>query len=484
MQSLRILHGGKCLQGESVLRLCDLILLSDNNGQRAARTDLTFNQRSKAMKNTIHELKTFFILWSTQSLSQLGSAMTNFALTIWLYQKTGSALQTALLAICSYAPYVLMSIFAGTLSDRWDKKKTMLICDTFAACCSLLVLLLLKTDRLMPIHMYLLNAVNGLMNTVQQPAGDVTMTLITPKKHYQKTSALRSFSNSLVTILNPVFATALFALAGMEAVIYTDLATFVSAFIALLLFVRIPAVTKETDLKKEAFFTDVKAGLRYLRDHSLILVLILFLAGVNLVASAFDAVLPAFVLPRGNGGESVLGIVTSCAGIATLAGSLIVMLLPPPKNRIRVIYLTMLFSLSTENFLLAFTDAPFWWCIAQIIGWMPVPFMNANLDVILRSTIPADMQGRVYSCRNTLQFFTIPIGFFLGGLFVDKFCEPLMANTAADCILTALFGSGKGSGAAMMMFLLGIAGTAICLCFGKILGKYTYKEETEQKHKQ
>lgn len=81
------------------------------------------------MKNTIYELKTFLILWSTQSLSQLGSAMTNFALTLWLYQKTGSALQTALLSICSYAPYVIMSIFAGTLSDRWDKKKVMLICD-------------------------------------------------------------------------------------------------------------------------------------------------------------------------------------------------------------------------------------------------------------------------------------------------------------------------------------------------------------------
>ena len=70
------------------------------------------------MKNSIKELKTFLILWSTQSLSQLGSAMTNFALTLWLYQKTGSALQTALLAVCSYAPYVLVSIFAGALSDR------------------------------------------------------------------------------------------------------------------------------------------------------------------------------------------------------------------------------------------------------------------------------------------------------------------------------------------------------------------------------
>ena len=97
------------------------------------------------MKHTIYELKTFLTLWATQALSQLGSAMTSFALTLWLYQKTGSALQTALLSICSYAPYVVLSIFAGALSDRWDKKKTMLACDAFAACCTLGVLFLLKT---------------------------------------------------------------------------------------------------------------------------------------------------------------------------------------------------------------------------------------------------------------------------------------------------------------------------------------------------
>lgn len=84
-------------------------------------------------KNEIHELKDFLILWSTQSVSQLGSSITSFALTLWLYEKTGSSLSTAALAICSYAPYVLMSIFAGALSDRFDKKKIMLGCDVFAA---------------------------------------------------------------------------------------------------------------------------------------------------------------------------------------------------------------------------------------------------------------------------------------------------------------------------------------------------------------
>lgn len=429
------------------------------------------------MKDFIKELKAFFVLWSTQSLSQLGSAMTGFALTLWVYEKTGSALQTALLSICSYAPYVLMSIFAGALSDRWNKKKVMLVCDAFAACCTILVFVLLKTDLLRPVHIYILNSINGLMNTVQQPASDVAMTMITPEKYYQKTSGMRSFSNSLVTVLNPVLATAFFAFAGMEMVICVDLITFTIAFTALLFWVRFPAVANKNTDKKEPVFMTAKEGLRYLRSHDLILVLILFLAGVNLVASAFDAVLPAFVLPRENGGEKVLGIVTSCAGIAMLIGSFVVTILPQPKNRIRVIYLTMLISLGTENYLLAFSRIPIVWCLGQLIGWILVPLMNANLDVILRTTIPLDMQGRIYSCRNTLQFFTIPIGTFLGGFMVDKVCEPFMASASVNKLFPVLFGSGKGSGAAMVMFILGVAGTVICLGFGRILQRYEYTDK-------
>ena len=428
------------------------------------------------MKNRIKELQTFLLLWSTQSLSQLGSAMTNFALTLWLYEQTGSALQTALLSICSYAPYVCMSIFAGAISDRWDKRKIMLGCDTFAACCTVTVLVLLKNDLQMPWHVYLLNAVNGLMNTVQQPAGDVAMTLVIPKKHYQRASGLRSLSNSLITILNPMLATSLYAFAGLDTVIYVDLATFAAAFAALFFWIRIPSVS-EKELDRVPFFCAVRSGLRYLRDNRMILTLILFLAGVNLIASAFDAVLPAFILPRPNGGSAVLGAVTSCAGIATLAGSVLVTLLPPPSNRVRVIFVTMLISLGTENFLLAFSRSPLLWCLGQLIGWVLVPVMNANLDVILRSTIPVELQGRVYSCRNTLQFFTIPVGFFLGGYLVDEVCEPIMEAAANGGILTALFGSGKGSGAAMVLLVLGVFGTAVCLIFGKLLKKYRFIEE-------
>lgn len=416
------------------------------------------------MKEIFKELRQFFILWLTQSFSALGSAMTNFALVIWLYQDSGSALATALLTVCSYAPYVLMSIFAGAVSDKWNKKTIMLVCDSFAAVCTIAVLILLKTGSLEVWHLYILNALNGLMNTIQQPASDVAVTLLTPEKHYQKTSGLRSFSNSLVTILTPVLATTVVAFAGVEAVIAFDLLTFAAAFLSLLLFIRIPAA--ESSARSESVLQAAKSGLRYLRTNKGILWMILFFAAINLIASIYDAALPAMALSRYD--ETVLGAVNTCAGIATLVGSVIATLAPAPKSRVRVICNCLLISMSTENFMLALSGSPIVWCIGAVLGWLFIPLMNANLDVIFRTRIPTDMQGRVYSARNTLQFFTIPLGYLLGGLLVDEVFEPLMAKAPRGGLLTSVFGEGKGSGAAMLFFFAGIAGVAVCLIFRNI----------------
>ena len=416
-------------------------------------------------------LKPYLLLWSTQSLSALGSAMTGYALILWLYRQSGSALETAMLAICSYAPYVLVSIFAGALSDRWNKKRTMLVCDLLAAVGTVVVLVLLKNGQLAPWHMYVLNAINGLMNTVQQPASDVAATLLVPKKYYQKTSGLRSFSSSLNTILHPVIASALFGFFGMEAVIAVDLATFAIAFVTLLFFIPIPEISAG-DNPQEKLLTAVKSGLSWLRANQLILNLILFLAFINLVASAYNAALPAMLLSRENGGETVLGLVNAVTGGASLVGGVIATLLPPPKNRVRAISGALMLSMSTENFLLAFGRTPWVWCAGAVLGWLLIPLMNANMDVIFRTAIPVDMQGRVYACRNTLQFFTIPLGYFLGGLLVDRVFEPLLASVSSDGLLAFLFGLGKGSGAAALFFVLGLAGVLVCLIFYCILRQY------------
>lgn len=420
----------------------------------------------KEFYKIFNELRDFLLLWITQAFSSLGSSMTSFALVIWSYQERGSALATALLAVSSYAPYVIMSIFAGALSDRWNKRITMLVSDTFAAVCTVGVMILFMTGHLVIWHLYVLNALNGLMNTIQQPASDVAVSLLTPKRHYQKASGMRSFSNSLNSILAPAAATTLLSLAGIQGVIIFDLITFSMAFLSLLFLIKIPDV-EIADEKEESVLQAAKSGLEYLKQNRGVLDLILFLAAINLTASLYNAAFPAMILSRPGGGEQALGIVNAARGIAMVAGSVVASMLPKPKSRVRLICQTLLFSMGTENFILAFGNSVPLWCLGEVLGWTVIPIMNSNMDVLMRSYIPVSMQGRVYSARNTLQFFTIPIGYFLGGLFVDVFFEPFMARQLPGSIWMRMFGTGKGSGAAMMFLMLAFMGIITCLVFSR-----------------
>ena len=429
----------------------------------------------KKTKNPFEGLHTFIILWFTQSLSTLGSSMTSFALIIWSYQQQGSALTTSLLSICSYAPYVVLSIFAGALSDKWNKKYTLLISDSFAAISTIAVLVLLKSGNLEIWHLYVLNALNGLMNTIQQPASDVTVSLLTPKEQYQKVSGLRSFSNSLVTILTPVIAAAVLSFAGLDAVILFDLITFTIAFITLAFFIHIPNAEYENGQENESVLKSAKSGLQYLYKNRGILNLILFLAVINLVASMYNAALPAMLLSRFGGSETTLGLVNTFTGLANLAGSILVSFSRPPRSRVRVICNSLLFSMSTENLILSLGRSAPVWCVGAILGWLFIPVMSANMDVLFRSYIPVEMQGRVYSARNTLQFFTIPVGYLLGGVLIDSVLEPFMAEQSLESFPVLLFGSGKGSGAALLFFILAIVGVITCLIFRK--DKYIWNLE-------
>lgn len=381
---------------------------------------------------SLRELRTFLLLFTTQALSSLGSAMTSYALVIWAYQQSGSALSTALLTVSSYAPYVVFSLFCGALVDRLDTRRTMLVSDALAACTTVAALVLLQTGRLQITHLYLLNVLNGLMNTLQQPASEAATTALLPKSQYQRVGGLRYLSSSLSGLLTPVLAMALMTLGGLRAVIFADLATFAVAFTALLCFIRIPK--RQTGSPHESFLDSTRQGLRFFRQAPGLLTLVLYLAAINLVSSMYEAALPSLLLSRSWGGETVMGIFSTVTALATLIGSL-----------------------------LAFGQNLPTWCVGAALGWLLIPVMSANLDALMRLNIPEGMQGRVYAVRNALQFFTIPVGYVLGGALVDAVFRPMMRNPLPW--LEMLFGRDEGSGAACFYAALALMGVLTCLFF-------------------
>ena len=406
----------------------------------------------------------FILLWATQTLSRLGSSLTPFALILWAYGETGSAFDTALLTVSSYVPYILLSLPVGTLTDRMNKKHLMLLSDTAAALCTLTILFVWLSGNLELWHLYLVNCITGTAQTFQQPASEVATTLVTPEDKYQKAGSLNALAYSVINMASPVIATALYSVGGLTLVIIVDLSTFTVAFFSLLLFVRIPEMKSE---KREdsQIMMDLKEALGFLRTNMGILQVILFLAAINFIASIYNAALPAMILSFES--ESVLAAVQSTAGIAMIIGSAIATMMPTPKSRVRMIILSLFISMSTENFMLAFFRNPVMWCLGAFLGWLCIPVMNTNLDALMRSQIPSSIQGRVYSARNMLQFFTIPLGYLAGGFLVDSVFEPFMAD-GVSTVFTQLFGTGKGSGAAFLFAVIGVMGVLVCVVFSRL----------------
>lgn len=409
------------------------------------------------------KFSSFILLWATQTLSRLGSSLTPFALILWAYGKTGSAFDTALLTVSSYVPYILLSLPVGTLTDRMNKKRLMLISDTSAALCTLTILFVWLSGNLELWHLYLVNAITGTAQTFQQPASEVATTLVTPEDKYQKAGSLNALAYSVINMASPVIATALYSVGGLTLVIIVDLSTFTVAFLSLLLFVKIPEMKSEKR-KDSHIMMDLKEALSFLRTNIGILQVILFLAAINFIASIYNAALPAMILSFES--ESVLAAVQSTAGIAMIIGSAIATMLPTPKSRVRMIILSLFISMSTENFMLAFFRNPIMWCVGAFLGWLCIPVMNTNLDALMRSQIPSSIQGRVYSARNMLQFFTIPLGYLAGGFLVDSMFEPFMTDKS-NTVLNQLFGTGKGSGAAFLFAVIGVMGVLVCVIFSK-----------------
>lgn len=413
--------------------------------------------------NTIKELRSFLLLWGSQTISELGTAMTDYALIIWVHKQIGSASSLTFMTLCSFMPTILFRFIGGAFVDRHNKKKIMLITDLIDACGTLTILILYCTSLLRVWNIYLITVLLSFANAFQVPASFVAAGLMVPKEHYTRISGFQSFSGSAIMILSPALGSVILAYLGIGAVLLIDLMSFGSAFLVLMCFIKIPEAEKQSTDKKESLIKSCREGITYLRKDSMLFRLTLFLAVMNFFAKlGNDGMLAPFVLTRTGGDQRVLGIVQAANALGVLAGSIIVIFLKPAKNKIKVIFLTCAMAFS-GNIAEGLSEHPYIWCIAEFYSYIFAVIMNAELTAFMREKIPMEVQGRVWSVKDTLQNCAIPLGLFLGGIMADHVFAPLMSRKDVPAILLILFGNTEGSGIAFMVFLAGCAGIVLCL---------------------
>lgn len=410
-------------------------------------------------------LRPFLWLWLSQGISSMGTAMTEYALVIWAYEQTGTATSLTMLTLCSFLPTILFRFIAGAVADRWNKKVILLTADLFAALGSLAILFLYASSSLTVMRLYMINFLLSLMNAFQVPAAYVATSLLVPKEYYTKTGGLQAASGALISILSPLLGSVLLATGGLEAVLMVDLCTFAIAWITLL-FLPIPSLKMEGQPKKESLWQNIGAGFRFLKKQPVLLRLILLIAFVNFLAKLGpDGQMPAFILSRTENNQSVLGAVQSAMALGLLAGGSLMALVKTPRNNARRILLFCMLIFLTGIFLAVSRNAVLW-CIFAFLQYLCAAIMNVEWGAQMRAAVPIEMQGCVFSTRDTIQNCTIPLGLYLGGCLTDRVFEPMMAkDTAIRSLFLPLVGDGQGAGIALLFLLVSVAGFSVCaLC--------------------
>lgn len=407
----------------------------------------------------------FTVVWIGQLVSLLGTAMSNFALTIWAYEITGQATALALVGFFFLTPMVVMSPLAGAIVDRHNRKVMMMVSDLAAGVTTIFILLLHATGNLQVWHLYITSAVAGTFQTFQWPAYSAAITMMLPKKQFARANGMMELAGSASNIFAPVLAGALLGSVGLGGILTFDIATFVVA-IGALLFVHIPQ-PETTDAGRKgqgSLWKESAYGFRYIFERpSLLGLQIVFLVS-NMIGSLSFAVFAPMLLARTGNDEIVFGSVQSAGAIGGVVGGLAMSAWGGPKRRIHGVLISMALISLLGEFLLGVGNSLPIWAVANFCLVFFVPIANGSNQAIWQAKVAADVQGRVFATRRLIAMLVMPVSGLAAGPLADYVLEPAMAPGGSLVhIFDGLVGTGPGAGMSLMFVFAGVLGTLAAL---------------------
>src|SRR6185295_2066118 len=207
----------------------------------------------------------FTIVWIGQIVSVLASAMSQFALTIFMFQETGSATALGLMQVFFITPFLIISPFAGVMVDRHNRKLMMMISDLIAGSATVAVLLLQAFGALQVWHLYAAAIFQGLGNAFQWPAYSATISTMIPKEKLGRSNGMMSLIDMGPGILAPMLAGALLPIIGLTGILSIDVTTFILAILVLLsVHIPQPARTAEGAQAQGNILKEAAFGFRYI----------------------------------------------------------------------------------------------------------------------------------------------------------------------------------------------------------------------------
>ena len=346
----------------------------------------------------------FLAVASGQNVSMLGSALTEFAIPIWVFTRTGSLARFALFSVVALVPGILVAPLAGAVADRFSRKRVMLIGDCCAALTQLALAVLYFSGHLQTWHLYLLLGVLSMALTFQRLAYTSSVAQLAPKRYLGQAIGFMQTGNGLVQFFVPLAALGVLAAVGLGGILAFDVVSYAFA-VAVTACVRFPDTLGWR--RRESLVAEIKEGFRFSAGNRGLRALLLVFAAANVFLAPMLVMVSPLVLSFAPLNAAVLTSTLSGAGVA-LGGFAILAWGGPRRRRMRAV-LVLLAAFAVFG---AVTGA---WPSTGLVAAgafgmaLTVTLMNGVYMAIVLVKVPLRFHGRVFALNTLIAWSTIPL---------------------------------------------------------------------------
>lgn len=382
--------------------------------------------------------KKFLLLWCGQLISAIGGGLTSFGLGVYIFNQTGSAGKMAIITLIGFLPTLILSVPAGVLADKYDRRLLMMLGDGLSAMGVIFILTCLFTGNATFVNICIGVAVSSIFSSLLDPAYKATVTDLLSKEEYAKASGLVSLAGSARYLVSPLLAGLLLSVCDVSILLIIDTCTFFLTVITTFV-VKKGLVAKEGD-KEESALKSLSNGWKALSSNKGLLILILVSAILTLFIGVFQILAEPMVLSFAD--AATLGLSETICASGMLVSSLFLGIKGLKKNYVKILSLS-LFVAGIFILLFGLWENVYTMCIFGFGFFLALPFANTCLDYLVRTNIDEKLQGRVWGFIGFLSQIGYVVAYGLSGILSDY--------------LAKLYKVSVGRGAAMVSIASGVA---------------------------
>lgn len=362
--------------------------------------------------------KNVILFLSSQTISLFGSMLVQYAITWFITLHTRSGLMVTISIICGFLPNFFLSPFAGVWADRYNRRLLIILSDSMIAIATLVLAILFLTGHDAIWLLFAASAIRSVGGGIQGPAVAAFLPQIVPEDKLTRVNATNSTIQSVVMLASPMLSGALLTFASIESVFFIDVVTASVAVAILLWFLPVPAHAKALSKQTTGYFSDLREGIVYIKNHAFIMRYFLFCAVFFILAAPLAFLTPLQVARSFGGDVWRLTAIEITFSVGMMLGGIVMTSWGGFANKVHSMVLSILV-IATGTFALGFVPA--FWLYLIFMGLMGIamPVFNTPATVLLQQRVEENFLGRVFGVLGMIASAMMPLGMVIFGPLAD-----------------------------------------------------------------